>query len=237
MIIKDASEINRIDLESLKLIGYGFFGSVYQYGDKVLKVFRNIDKCKMLEKEHNEQFLDFLIRLDGMKNPILVRPTEIFKTSNEIVLGYVTDYIKGTKMDRGLDSIDINAIMNVLINFYQELIKLEDLVLYDATATNLILEKGIKVIDLDLAQFEDHSNRDVIRKNLQILNSSIFRALITQGNYGRLTNTYLKEIEEAIIFGEDSLPVLLAEYIKYINEHCFKVKSVMDLSYPYFNRV
>lgn len=141
MIIKDASEINKIDLDSLKLIGYGFFGRVYQYGDKVLKVFHNMDKYNMLEKEHNEQFLDFLIRLDGMKKPILVRPTEIFKTSNEIVLGYVTDYIKGTKMDCGLDSIDINAIMNVLINFYQELIKLEDLVLYDATATNLILEK------------------------------------------------------------------------------------------------
>lgn len=57
-------------------------------------------------------------------------------------------------MDSNIGDIDINTITNILNKFYQELVKIDDLFLYDATRTNLILGSELKIIDLDLARFE-----------------------------------------------------------------------------------
>ena len=175
MVIRDASELEKIDLDSLSYVNAGYYGSVYKYGDKALKVFHSKDYIDMLENEHHQHFLDFLVKLED-KSPILVCPNEIFKNSQGNVVGYITDFSEGVRLDSNIGYIDINIIMNILNKFYQELVKIDDLVLYDATRTNLILGSELKIIDLDLAQFE--KNLYVKRKNLQRLNKSIFIAII-----------------------------------------------------------
>lgn len=140
-------------------------------------------------------------------------------------------------MDSNIGDIDINTITNILNKFYQELVKIDDLFLYDATRTNLILGSELKIIDLDLARFE--KNLDVKRKNLQRLNKSIFKAIIRNSFciYSSEIDDKSKEIVDSIIEGEDSLPNLLGEYIEYINRQYFEVKYVKDLRLPYVQKV
>ena len=170
------------------------------------------------------------------KSPILVCPHEIFKNGEENVVGYITNFLEGVRLDSNIGYIDINIIMNILNKFYQELVKIDDLVLYDATRTNLILGSELKIIDLDLAQFE---KKYVKRKNLQRLNKSIFKAIIRNSFciYSSEIDDKSKEIVDSIIEGEDSLPNLLGEYIEYINRQYFEVKYVKDLRLPYVQKV
>lgn len=48
MVIRDASELEKIDLDSLSYVNAGYYGSVYKYGDKALKVFHSKDYIDML---------------------------------------------------------------------------------------------------------------------------------------------------------------------------------------------
>lgn len=171
------------------------------------------------------------------KSPILVCPHEIFKNGEENVVGYITNFLEGVRLDSNIGDIDINTITNILNKFYQELVKIDDLFLYDATRTNLILGSELKIIDLDLARFE--KNLDVKRKNLQRLNKSIFKAIIRNSFciYSSQIDDKSKEIVDSIIEGEDSLPNLLGEYIEYINRQYFEVKYVKDLRLPYVQKV
>ena len=236
MVIRDASELEKIDLDSLSYVNAGYYGSVYKYGDKALKVFHSKDYIDMLENEHHQHFLDFLLKLED-KSPILVCPHEIFKNGEENVVGYITNFLEGVRLDSNIGDIDINTITNILNKFYQELVKMDDLFLYDATRTNLILGSELKIIDLDLARFE--KNLDVKRKNLQRLNKSIFKAIIRNSFciYSSQIDDKSKEIADSIIEGEDSLPNLLGEYIEYINRQYFEVKYVKDLRLPYVQKV
>ena len=96
MFIRDASELEKIDLDSLSYVNAGYYGSVYKYGDKALKVFHSKDYIDMLENEHHQHFLDFLVKLED-KSPILVCPHEIFKNGEENVVGYITNFLEGVR--------------------------------------------------------------------------------------------------------------------------------------------
>ena len=236
MIIRDITDLHDIDLDSLKYIGGGNYGCVYKYGDRVLKVYHDQEIMAKLEERHQESFFKFLKELDEKKIPILVCANEVFKNKENYVEGYISDYIEGIRLDSDFGEMDINVIMNILIDFYLELLKIDDLILYDAKEVNLILGSNLKIIDLDLAEFNKDLKFDVVGKNLQILNVSIFRAIIRQSVYRKIENN-LNEIVQEIINGKIPLPILLKEYIDYINKHYFEVKKVKDLRYPYAGRI
>ena len=60
MVIRDASELEKIDLDSLSYVNAGYYGSVYKYGDKALKVFHSKDYIDMLE--------NFLLKLEDKRS-------------------------------------------------------------------------------------------------------------------------------------------------------------------------
>ena len=167
---------------------------------------------------------------------LLVCANEVFKNKDNYVEGYITDYREGIRLDSDFGEMDINVIMNILIDFYLELLKIDDLILYDAKEVNLILGSDLKIIDLDLAMFNEDLEFDVLGKNLQILNVSIFRSLIRQSVYHKIESN-LNEIVQEIINGKIPLPILLTEYINYINNHYIKVEKVKDLRYPYVGKL
>ena len=150
------------------------------------------------------------------------------------------DYQKGIELSSGLDNIDINVFMDAIKEFYCELTKIYDLVLYDASPYNLILNenKSLKMIDLDLARFKTWMDSELVcLENYKIFNRAIFHSILGRFSVGDLLDANLSELVKIIISWDYALPGLLTEYIDYINKHYFEVKKVKDLRYPYVSRL
>lgn len=235
MIVRNVKELAKIALESKEPIDIGYYGNTYKIDENyVLKKFNSEELVLSLEKNHTESFLDYLNKLSDKESKILVTPEEVFKDDHGYVWAYISKYVNGKKLSSEIGEVDINSFVEALRDFYKELKQLDNLVLYNANETNLILGRDLKLTNLDLARFERYLDYDdVLRENLQRLNVSIYRSVIGKSTYGRLLDVNLREIVDAITRGEDSLPILLTEYIEYINRHYFEVKHVKDLRYPY----
>lgn len=239
MNIRDISELDEIDLQSLEFIGSGHYGNVYRISEKrVLKVYHDALLALSLEKNHAESFLEYLSKLSEKKSKILVTPEDVFKDEHGYVFAYISEYTDGIKLTSDFGETDINVFMEALNTFYCELSKINDLVLYDASARNLIFGKDLKLVDLDLARFERYLDyEDILKENYRILNSSIFKAIIKKDPNICLRDVNLFELVCLIELGSYPLPSLLKEYVDYINKHYIEVEKVKDLRYPYVGRL
>lgn len=240
MTIRDVSELEEIDIENLEFLGFGHYGNVYKLDNShVLKIFHDEKLALILEKNHAESFIEYLTKLSNKKLNIIVAPEAVYKDEHGYVLAYVSKYINGIKLNSdGFGEIDINVFMKALESFYCELSKIKDLIFYDGSARNLILEDGLKLVDLDLAKFQRCLDyEDVLKENYRILNNAIYKAITKLKSEDRLIDINLFELVCLIESGSYSLPNLLTEYINYINNRYFEVKKVKDLRYPYVGRI
>ena len=241
MAIKDCREIEKFTLNSNNFIGSGFYGLVYKINDKeCLKVFRNEKSIYSLESKHPETFLEHLKMLSDKDANILVLPKDIYIDETGLVKAYTMDYQNGTVLNAGIDNIDINVFMDAIKEFYCELTKIYDLVLYDASPFNLIFneKESLKMIDLDLARFKTWMDSELVYlENYKIFNRAIFHSILGRFSVSDLLDANLFELVKIIISGDYTLPGLLTEYIDYMNKHYFEVKKVKDLRYPYASRM
>lgn len=237
MAFKDCHELEKFRLNSNNFIGSGLYGLFYKINDKeCLKVFRNEKAIHSLESEHPETFLEYLKMLSEKKTDILVLPKDIYIDNTGLVRAYTMDYQKGIELSSGIDNIDINVFMDAIKEFYCELTKIYDLVLYNASPYNLILNenKSLKMINLDLARFKTWMDSELVcLENYKIFNRAIFYSILGRFSVSDLLDANLFELVKIIISGDYTLPGLLTEYIDYINKHYFEVKKVKDLRYPY----
>lgn len=237
MAFKDCHELEKFRLNSNNFISSGFYGLVYKINDKeCLKVFRNKKAIHSLESEHPETFLEYLKMLSEKDANILVLPKDIYIDNTGLVRAYTMDYQKGIELSSGIDDIDIDVFMDAIKEFYCELTKIYDLVLYNASPYNLILNenKSLKMINLDLARFKPWMDSELVcLENYKIFNRVIFRSILGRFSVSDLLDANLFELVKIIISGDYTLPGLLTEYIDYINNHYFEVKKVKDLRYPY----
>ena len=174
--------------------------------------------------------------LSEKKTDILVLPKDIYIDNTGLVRAYTMDYQKGIELSSGIDNIDINVFMDAIKEFYCELTKIYDLVLYNASPYNLILNenKSLKMINLDLARFKTWMDSELVcLENYKIFNRAIFYSILGRFSVSDLLDANLFELVKIIISGDYTLPGLLTEYIDYINKHYFEVKKVKDLRYPY----
>lgn len=240
MAFKDCHELEKFRLNSNNFIDSGFYGLVYKINDKeCLKVFRNEKSIHSLESKHPETFLEYLKMLSEKDAKILVLPKDIYIDETGLVRAYTMDYQKGIELSSGIDNIDINVFMDALKEFYCELTKLDDLVLYDASPFNLIFNenKSLKMIDLDLARFKRWMDSELVYlENYKIFNRAIFHSILGRFSVSDLLDANLFELVKIIISENYALPGLLTEYIDYINKHYFEVKKVKDLRYPFVGR-
>lgn len=237
MAFKDCHELEKFRLNSNNFISSGFYGLVYKINDKeCLKVFRNKKAIHSLKSEHPETFLEYLKMLSEKDANILVLPKDIYIDKTGLVRAYTMDYQKGIELSSGIDDIDIDVFMDAIKEFYCELTKIYDLVLYNASPYNLILNenKSLKMINLDLARFKPWMDSELVcLENYKIFNRVIFRSILGRFSVSDLLDANLFELVKIIISGDYTLPGLLTEYIDYINNHYFEVKKVKDLRYPY----
>ncbi len=240
MAFKDCHELEKFRLNSNNFIDSGFYGLVYKINDKeCLKVFRNEKSIHSLESKHPETFLEYLKMLSEKDAKILVLPKDIYIDETGLVRAYTMDYQKGIELSSGIDNIDINVFMDALKEFYCELTKLDDLVLYDASPFNLIFNenKSLKMINLDLARFKTWMDSELVYlENYKIFNRAIFHSILGRFSVSDLLDANLFELVKIIISENYALPGLLTEYIDYINKHYFEVKKVKDLRYPFVGR-
>ena len=241
MAVKDCHELEKFRLNSNNFIGSGFYGLVYKINDKeCLKVFRNEKSIYSLESKHPETFLEHLKMLSDKDAKILVLPKDIYIDETGLVRAYTMDYQKGIELSSGIDNIDINVFMDAIKEFYCELTKIYDLVLYDASPFNLIFNenKSLKMIDLNLARFKTWMDSELVcLENYKIFNRTIFHSILGRFSVSDLLDANLFELVKIIISGDYTLPGLLTEYIDYMNKHYFEVKKVKDLRYPYASRM
>ena len=241
MAVKDCCELEKFTLNSNNFIGSGLYGLVYKINDtQCLKIFRNEKVLYSLERKHPETFLEYLKMLSEEDSNILVLPKDIYIDKTGLVRAYTMDYQKGIELGSGIDNIDINVFMDVIKKFYRELMKIDDLVLHDASPHNLILNENesLRMIDLDLSKFETWMDSELVRiENYKIFNCAIFHSILGKFNVNDLLDANLFELVKVIISGTYALPGLLNEYIEYMNKHYFEMKKVKDLRYPYASRM
>lgn len=229
---------DKIDEKDIgNFIGVGTYAKVYKYKkDEVLKRYRDDDIREYLEKFHNYEFLNYLEKLSKYSSSILVVPNDIFINEYEQVDSYSMDFCDGICLTEDLSEFDIEKLMKILKNFYDELMQIDNLLLNDTHPNNLIISDSLKIIDLDYSLCIKQ-NEDVKNMNLEQLNYNIFRSLVRRKYilHGIIDENILN-ILSGIKENSMRLDQLLEEYIEYINKHIRKVEKVKDLRCSYVSK-
>lgn len=229
--------IDKIDQSKIyQIIGNGTYAKVYKYkSDLVLKKYVNEVAYEYLIRFHNYEFLKHLERLSTYSSPILVCPKDIFINKHEKVDAYTMDFCNGTYLSEDLSEFNIEKMMKIIKEFYDELMLIDDLLLNDPNPKNLIINEHLNILDLDYTTFL-YSKVDLKSQNIRTLNYHIFRSLVKR-------KYFLEGIEDVKIIEilgkvdeEIRLDEILEEYIEYLNKYFKKVDKVEDLRCSYVKK-
>lgn len=210
-------------------IGHGASSISYKTTDGlVLKEYINNKIYQRLLKEHDNDFLAYLVELSKIDNPILVTPQDIFVTRN-LVAAQTYPYQAGTTIDKMYPKTDINKFIEALDTFFIELTKIDYLKLRDIHYHNMLYTGIITLIDLDFCLFQDGTN--LPKDNLSHVNEYLLKGIFNLSvDKDIVVDSLLSELLDSSLNGEIPITEFLRKYQSMIIESRGKCKYVKQLT-------
>lgn len=136
----------------------------------------NVFKCFKDIKWADERFKTRLPEMDGISNNSYIGPEKLLYVRGRI-RGYFYPYVEG----KPLSSVSSNIRLFELFKGYDTLLKDTKLIsdkgfiLQDVNSGNIILNDGIKIIDIDRGYFKDTSKEAIYINNAYDIFQTIFK--------------------------------------------------------------
>ena len=165
-----SKKINMDKLANLEKIGEGACAEVYKFRDYAIKVFKSTGQVP----DYNN-----LQDLIGTRNGTCIFPLDLMEDLNGNNVGYIMQYIDGTKLDNVISEIDFETLQSALQNVEQDFRSLSEdrIVLNDFNVGNVLWDKNsnsMKIIDTDFYQKNNSlTQEEVYKYNQRRFNSEI----------------------------------------------------------------
>ena len=158
--------VNRV--KNLPSLGEGACATVYRYNNEAFKIFKGTGEIPSYEE---------LMQIIGINNEACVFPKDVLVDERGQMVGYVMEYIEGTRLADNIGQINIQSLQLAISKLEQELQLLaNDKVLFnDFNIGNVMWEdktQTIKIIDTDFFQRNQQlTSEQVFHHNLGDFNT------------------------------------------------------------------
>ena len=155
-----SKKINMDKISSLEKLGEGACAEVYKFRDYAIKIFKSTGQVP----DYND-----LQELIGTENGTCVFPLDIMEDLNGNNVGYIMQYIDGTKLDNVISEIDFETLEKAIQKAEQDFRKLSEdkIVLNDFNVGNVLWDKSsnsMKIIDTDFYQKNNSLTEEEVYK-------------------------------------------------------------------------
>ena len=179
--------VNRV--KNLPSLGEGACATVYRYNNEAFKIFKETGEIPSYEE---------LMQIIGINNEACVFPKDVLVDEKGQMVGYVMEYIEGTRLADNIGQINIQSLQIAISKLEQELQLLaNDKVLFnDFNIGNVMWEdktQTIKIIDTDFFQRNQQlTSEQVFHHNLGDFNTQVETMMgVMQGEFAN----YLRNSE------------------------------------------
>ncbi|MBR3325371.1 MAG: hypothetical protein IKG14_04945 [Clostridia bacterium] len=179
--------VNRV--KNLPSLGEGACATVYRYNNEAFKIFKETGEIPSYEE---------LMQIIGINNEACVFPKDVLVDEKGQMVGYVMEYIEGTRLADNIGQINIQSLQLAISKLEQELQLLaNDKVLFnDFNIGNVMWEdktQTIKIIDTDFFQRNQQlTSEQVFHHNLGDFNTQVETMMgVMQGEFAN----YLRNSE------------------------------------------
>lgn len=171
--------VNRV--KNLPSLGEGACATVYRYNNEAFKIFKETGEIPSYEE---------LMQIIGINNEACVFPKDVLVDERGQMVGYVMEYIEGTRLADNIGQINIQSLQLAISKLEQELQLLaNDKVLFnDFNIGNVMWEdktQTIKIIDTDFFQRNQQlTSEQVFHHNLGDFNTQLETMMgVMQGEF------------------------------------------------------
>lgn len=217
-------DFKQIEFEDKPFFDEGTCGYIYRYGDKVLKVYK--DLCSFRYKLQRRNF-NLLKKLDVPSLPKLDEYFFSFKIGSlmkERVSAYTMDYIE--RKDFDILTCDKKFLYEIVTKLDYSIMQLSenDIVLYDIKRLNTILnDDGINLIDVDL-----YHKKDIFymfyNSKIYNVNKALIIGLLNQYIFYSAVEKDLKNAYDSLLFIKYNPDLTLTECVM----NCITEDTILD---------
>ena len=171
--------VNRV--KNLPSLGEGACATVYRYNNEAFKIFKETGEIPSYEE---------LMQIIGINNEACVFPKDVLVDERGQMVGYVMEYIEGTRLADNIGQINIQSLQLAISKIEQELQLLANnkVLFNDFNIGNVMWEdktQTIKIIDTDFFQRNQQlTSEQVFHHNLGDFNTQVETMMgVMQGEF------------------------------------------------------